>query len=127
MVEQRIWEGAGSGCHPIAGEEIMAEFVAVGPADEIAEGAVREYSVGGEEIAVARCDGDLYAFAALCTHAHAYLAEGYVDTDLCLIECPLHGGQFDLATGGVRALPPTEPIKTYPCRVVDGQLEVAVE
>lgn len=105
----------------------MTDFFAVGPANAIAEGDVREYTAGGTEIAIARCDGQFYAFAALCTHAHAYLAEGYVDTDMCVIECPLHGGQFDLATGAVRALPPTEPIKTYPVRVVDGQLEVAVE
>lgn len=104
----------------------MAEYVAVAPADAIAEGTVQAFVVGDVEIAVAQCEGSFYAFTNICSHEHAYLSEGEVDTDLCWIECPLHGAQFDLATGRVRALPATEPIETYPTRVVDGQVEVAL-
>ena len=105
----------------------MADFVPVVSADEIAEGTVQAFDVGGVEIAVAQCDGQFYAFTNICSHEHAYLSEGEVDTDDCVIECPLHGAQFDMATGRVRALPATEPIKTYPARVVDGQVEVAID
>src|SRR5919202_6837004 len=104
----------------------MADFVPVVSADEIAEGTVQAFDVGGVEIAVAQCDGALYAFTNICSHEHAYLSEGEVDTDECVIECPLHGARFDLATGAVRALPATEPLPTYPVRVVDGHVEVAI-
>ena len=105
----------------------MAEFVPVAGVDDIAEGTVQSFVVGDEEVAVARCDGGFYAFTNICSHAHAYLAEGEVDTDECVIECPLHGARFDLETGRVRALPATEPIRTFPVRIVDGQLAVAVD
>jgi 3-phenylpropionate/trans-cinnamate dioxygenase ferredoxin subunit len=105
----------------------MADFVPVVSADAIAEGTVQAFDVGGVEIAVAQCDGQFYAFTNICSHEHAYLSEGDVDTDECVIECPLHGARFDMATGRVRALPATEPITTYPTRVVDGQVEVAID
>ena len=104
----------------------MAEFVAVVGVDEIGEGDIRSFVVGGEEIAIARCDGEFYAITDICSHEHAYLSEGELDTDECVVECPLHGARFDLASGRVRALPATEPITTYPVRVNDGKIEVAV-
>ncbi len=103
----------------------MSEFVAVAAEDEISEGTIRSFVVEGEEVAIARCEGVLYAFTNICSHAHAYLSEGYLDTDDCTIECPLHGAVFDIATGRVRALPATEPIETYTARVIDGRVEVA--
>ncbi len=105
----------------------MADFVPVVSADAIVEGTVQAFDVGDIEIAVARCDGEFYAFTNICSHEHAYLSEGEVDPDECVIECPLHGARFDMATGRVRALPATEPIGTYPIRVVDGQVEVAID
>ncbi len=78
------------------------------------------------EIAVARCDGEVYAFSNICTHALAFLSEGDLDTDDCTIECPLHGARFDITTGKVRSLPATIPLPTYDVRIVDGQIEVAV-
>ncbi len=104
----------------------MAEFVPIAGVDEIAEGSVQAFVVGDEEIAVVRCDGEIYAVTNICSHEYAYLSEGEVDTDECVIECPLHGARFDLATGRVRALPATEPIKTFPVRINDGQIEVAI-
>ena len=105
----------------------MPNFERVAAVEEVAEGSAHSFIVGGEEIAIVRCEGELYAITNICSHAHAYLSEGEVDTDLCVIECPLHGARFDLASGRVRALPATEPIRTFEVRVVDGQIEVAVD
>src|SRR5688500_8698708 len=104
----------------------MAEYVRVATEEEIVEGTIHPFVVGDEEIAVARCDGDLYAINDICTHAYTHLSGGELDTDDCVVECPLHGARFSLRTGRVRALPATEPIKTYAVRVVDGQIEVAI-
>ena len=105
----------------------MTDFVAVAGADEIEDGTIHEFVVGGEEIAVVRCEGELYAITNICSHEYAHLSEGELDTDDCVIECPLHGARFDLASGRVRALPATEPIRTYEVRVVDGRVEVGIE
>lgn len=104
----------------------MSEYVAVAHVDDVPEGTIRGFVVEGKQIAIARCDGDFYAIDEICTHAHAYLSEGDIDTDMCTVECPLHGASFSLRTGRVRALPATEPIQTYPVQIVDGQVTVAV-
>ena len=54
----------------------MAEFVTVGDSDEVPEGEAMAFDVGGAEIAVARVDGQLYAFSDICTHRHCNLANG---------------------------------------------------
>ena len=105
----------------------MPEFIPVTTVDQIPEGTIRGFVVGGKQIAVACCDGELYAIDEICTHAHAYLSEGDVDTDDCTVGCPLHGARFALATGRVRALPATEPVNTYPVETRDGQIVVAVD
>ena len=105
----------------------MDDFVPVAAVDDIAEGTVQSFVVGDEEVALARCEGEFYAFTNICSHAHAYLSEGEVDTDECVIECPLHGARFDLETGRVRSLPATEPIRIFQVRIVGGQVEVAVD
>ena len=105
----------------------MAEYVAVAAEEEIPDGTIRSLDVGAVEGAVAHCAGEWYAVDNICSHAHAYLAEGELDTDDCLIECPLHVARFSLATGRVHSLPAAEPIATYPVRVVDGRVEVAVD
>jgi nitrite reductase/ring-hydroxylating ferredoxin subunit len=104
----------------------MPEFIPITTVDQIPEGTIRGFVVGGKQIAVACCDGEFYAIDEICTHAHAYLSEGEVDPDDCTIECPLHGARFALATGRVRALPATEPVNTYPLEIRDGQIAVAV-
>ena len=103
------------------------EYVRLAAADAIREGTVQAFEHGDSEIAVARCDGELYAFSNICTHALAFLSEGDLDTDDCTIECPLHGARFDITTGKVRSFPATIPLPTYAMRIVDGQIEVAVD
>jgi nitrite reductase/ring-hydroxylating ferredoxin subunit len=56
------------------------------------------------------------------THFH----EGSVDRVRCTVECPLHSTEFDLRTGEVLTPPATEPIATFPVRLVNDQVQVAV-
>ena len=44
------------------------------------------------------------------------LSEGYVEG--AVIECPWHGGRFDIASGAATCLPAAEPIATYAVAVV---------
>lgn len=43
------------------------------------------------------------------------------------IECPRHGARFDVTTGKVMRLPAVRPIRSYPTRVVGGEVEVELE
>jgi len=88
--------------------------------------ATARVELDGHAYALYNLDGALYCTDDRCTHQEASLADGDLDTRRCAIECPLHGSAFELATGNVLSLPATEPVATYPVRVVDGTIEVAV-
>ncbi len=101
----------------------MAEFVTVGDADDVPEGEARAFDVAGAEIAVARIQGQLYAFSDICTHRHCNLASGGDLQDFHL-ECECHGSVFDIRTGEVHNPPATEPLETFEVRETDGQIQV---
>ncbi|HKX05665.1 MAG TPA: Rieske 2Fe-2S domain-containing protein [Methylomirabilota bacterium] len=66
-------------------------------ADEIPEGRGKGLTVSGTEVAVFKCEGQLYVTQNWCPHAGAALAAGLVDGDA--VVCPGHGYRFDLKTG----------------------------
>jgi nitrite reductase/ring-hydroxylating ferredoxin subunit len=65
--------------------------------DEIGEGRGKVITVSGAEIAVFKCDGQLYATQGSCPHAGTALAAGTVEGGA--VVCPGHGYRFDLRTG----------------------------
>jgi naphthalene 1,2-dioxygenase system ferredoxin subunit len=81
--------------------------------------------VAGHELAVVRVGAELYCIDAICTHASGYLDEGVVDG--YEIECPLHGGRFDVRTGKPTQEPAELPIGTYPLRAEEGVVYVRVD
>ena len=103
----------------------MAEFVTVGSGQEIADGTAVAFAVGDEEVAVARVDGELYAFSDICTHRQCNLANGG-EIDGTTIGCECHGSVFSMETGEVVSPPATEPIAIFPVREVDGEIQVQV-
>ncbi len=74
---------------------------------------------GPVDIAVIRDDeGNWYALSDICSHGQVSLSDGEVEG--CLVECWLHGSQFDLRTGKPTALPATRPVPVYPVSI-DGE------
>jgi nitrite reductase/ring-hydroxylating ferredoxin subunit len=57
---------------------------------------------------------------SLCTHARAHLVDGHLEG--CVIECPKHNGRFNVRTGQAVRRPATDPLRTYPVKVVAGRL-----
>ncbi len=100
------------------------KWIQVGPASDLNEGAMVGLEHGDLQIAVYNVEGEFYATDNICTHAFALLTDGFLDGDI--IECPLHGGCFNVKTGAGQGSPISEDIKTYPVRVTDGTLEVRV-
>jgi 3-phenylpropionate/trans-cinnamate dioxygenase ferredoxin component len=103
----------------------MAEFVTVGRAEEVPEGEAVPFDAAGEEVAVTRIDGTLYAFSDICTHRRCNLATGG-EIDGTTIQCECHGSMFDMTTGAVVGPPAEEPLATYAVRDVDGDLQIEV-
>jgi nitrite reductase/ring-hydroxylating ferredoxin subunit len=82
-----------------------APFVAALPADELPPGQMRRVTFGDLDVLVAwACDG-IVAIDDRCPHMSAPLSLGVLEG--CLIDCPLHNGQFDLATGAATRMPTT--------------------
>lgn len=81
--------------------------------------------VRDREIAIYRlATGELRASDNRCTHEDASLADGWLDGGV--IECPLHGGRFDLATGRGLCSPIVDPLEVFPVKVMDGRIAVAI-
>ncbi len=100
-------------------------YTPVAHAADIRPGQVRALSVNGHRIVLCNVEGTFFATQDLCTHDGGPLGEGELfDHE---IECPRHGGRFDVRTGEVTALPPMFPIKTFPVKVEGGEVFVALE
>lgn len=103
----------------------MGEFLMVGAADAVAEGAAAAFEVEGTQIGVARVGGTLYAFSDVCTHQGCNLTSGG-DLEGTEITCECHGSMFSIDTGAVLDGPAVRPIETYQAREVDGQIQIEV-
>ena len=101
----------------------MTRFFSVGSLDRFPDSKVRRVFLDGHEIGVVQYNGNFYAFSNRCTHNDFQLHFGYIE-DGCLW-CPIHYGQFDLATGKAVGGPVTD-LKRYEVRVVDGDVQVGL-
>ncbi len=100
------------------------EFHAVAKLGELDVDEAMKVMVGRAEIALYNLGGEIYATDDICTHAYASLADGYVEGEL--IECPLHGGCFDIKTGKAMTPPVTDDLKVYEVKIDGEQILVGV-
>jgi nitrite reductase/ring-hydroxylating ferredoxin subunit len=100
-------------------------WVAVLSDDKLKPGEVGGAKVGEIDIAIYNIDGKFYATDNICSHAHALLSDGFLDGDV--IECPLHGGAFEVKTGKPVLAPACANIKTFPVRISGNQVQVRVD
>jgi 3-phenylpropionate/trans-cinnamate dioxygenase ferredoxin subunit len=92
-------------------------------AAHVEPGTVRVVQVDGRSLCVGLTeDGEWGAIDNVCTHDGGVLGEGELDGDA--VECPRHGGRFDLFSGRVLALPPVRAVSAYEVRVEDGAVMV---
>jgi nitrite reductase/ring-hydroxylating ferredoxin subunit len=94
----------------------MAEVRDIGPGEMVAK------DLGKCHIAIFNIDGTFFATDNICPHAYALLSDGWLDNDV--VECPLHGGQFNVRTGKALCEPADCDLRVYPVRIEDGNVEV---
>lgn len=71
--------------------------------------------VGNDPVVLINLDGSFYALSDVCTHQDASLSDGEVIGDE--IECPLHGGAFEIKTGMPANFPVVVPVETFDVKV----------
>jgi nitrite reductase/ring-hydroxylating ferredoxin subunit len=76
-------------------------------------------------LAVYNVDGTYYVTDDECTHAKASLSDGLLEGTV--IECPVHGGQFDVVTGKALKGPCFKQLRIYPVKLVDDQVHIESE
>ena len=82
---------------------------------EIADGEMKEISVGGTPILLTRVQGKVSAIGARCTHYGAPLAEGALVGDKII--CPWHHACFNARSGEMVEPPAFDSLPNYPLRV----------
>jgi naphthalene 1,2-dioxygenase ferredoxin component len=100
-------------------------WITVARRPDLAEGGVLGVTAGGHDIAIYDIGGEIFATDNVCTHAHAYLSDGWLEGDV--IECPLHGGRFEARTGKGLGAPITCDLRAFQVRLVGDEIQVRLE
>ena len=104
---------------------MSGSFVRAAALAELPPGTLGRAEVNGRRILLANVDGEIFAADEMCTHEDASLYRGALHG--ACVSCPLHGSRFDLRTGRPLEEPATEPLRTYPVEVRDGNILVCVD
>jgi nitrite reductase/ring-hydroxylating ferredoxin subunit len=99
-------------------------WVEVAKVGDIEEDDAKQVKIGDLCIAIFNVDGAHYATGDVCTHAHAFLSEGYIQDGK--VECPLHQGVFSIKTGKALNPPVTKDLETFATKVEGDTILVAV-
>lgn len=110
----------------------------VGKIGEMKNGTMKEISVDGREILLARVDDQYYATDNRCPHMGGNLSQGKLEGTV--VTCPKHNSQFDLKNGRVvrwlkgsgfvsavgKALKSPRPLITYNVKVQDDNILIEI-
>jgi len=101
-----------------------AEFERVAELGDLTEGQpVGVALADGEPICLVLVGDEVFALADRCSHADYPMSDGEL-VDEYVIECVLHGAQFDIRTGEVVEDPATEALALYEVKVDEGAVWV---
>jgi naphthalene 1,2-dioxygenase system ferredoxin subunit len=97
--------------------------IKVAAVDDVPDDGTLQVVCGNEPVCLYNLGGKIHATHDTCTHGQASLADGFIDGEN--IECPLHQGLFNIATGRAVGVPCHTDIKVYPVKIEDGAIYVA--
>lgn len=92
------------------------------PAHELAHGRAKRVEVDGKAVMVYREGSEVYAIAAVCSHAGGPLEQGRIEG--CRVQCPWHDSVFDLRDGSIVHGPATSPQAAFDARISGNEVEV---
>lgn len=101
----------------------MDNWVDVGKEHDFAEG-LHMKAIGRRQVVIARLNGRLFAFDALCPHAQGPMERSEIEG--AIVTCPLHAWRFDLERNG-KELHGYRSLATFELKVADGRVLVDVQ
>lgn len=105
--------------------EMTEHFVTVAKKGYLEPGELMYVEVDDEPVCLINLNGELHALNDTCTHEDASLADGEIDGDE--IECPMHGGAFNILTGAPTSFPVVVPIEKYLVRIEGDDVQISVK
>ena len=102
---------------------MTGEFEKIAAISELVEskGVVRK--LGGDDIALVKLRGSIYAFINVCPHQHTPLIDRYAgQIDGNKPTCSMHGWTYDIETG--KCLNEGGKLRTFKVKVEDGAVFV---
>ncbi len=103
----------------------MTQWIDACGTEDIDEEDLIAWEYGGHDFAIYKTKKGFFVTDLMCTHEAESLEYGLV-TD-CVIECPLHGGRFDICTGKALSAPVSVDLGTYAVKVEGSRVFVQVE
>jgi nitrite reductase/ring-hydroxylating ferredoxin subunit len=101
----------------------MADFIEVARLDDIPPGTGTCVTVGGKDVALFNVEGAIYAMEDSCLHQGLSLGTSKLEGNV--VTCRGHGWRYNVTTGKTLHVP-DYGVATYPVKVVDGKIMVAV-
>lgn len=116
----------------------MVEYSEVLKAGEMKNGEMREISVRGKSVLLAKVNDKFYAANNICPHMGGKLAKGTLKNTI--VTCPRHASQFDLKDGHVvhwtdwsgaklvvsKIFRSPRPLQTYPVKLEGDRVLVEI-
>ncbi len=103
---------------------MSTQWIDIAAADAVPPGDVIGVETAGLDIALFDVEGTIHATDSSCTHGDGRLCDGFLEGHE--IECPLHQGKFDVRTGKATYAPADKPVRSYPVKIENGRIWLAV-
>jgi uncharacterized membrane protein/nitrite reductase/ring-hydroxylating ferredoxin subunit len=105
---------------PIPGADSV--FVPIMAAQQLRERETLRVEIGGQVMAIAKIDNQLFAFQEFCTHRFGPLSEGKFEG--FNVQCPWHNSCFDVRTGKVTKGPAKVDLKIFKVEMREGKVGI---
>ncbi|HEY5648128.1 MAG TPA: Rieske (2Fe-2S) protein, partial [Nitrospiria bacterium] len=102
----------------------MEVFVTVARTEDFPSGECRVVEVENIEVALINREGSFFAVDNVCPHQGGPLGQGDVENGTII--CPWHGWRFNIENGE-KTNNPELKVKTYPVRVENGEVKIALK
>lgn len=99
------------------------QFVDVCALEAVAPGCALAVRIRERDVALFNVEGSVHAIENACLHAGSALAGG----NFCgrIVTCRAHGWRYDVTTGAL-VVAPSHTVATFPVKVSEGRVFVAV-
>lgn len=96
--------------------------------EDLPEGRSKVFEVAGLALVAARSGAAVFVLEDRCSHDDGEFEDARIlpAENGGEIECPRHGGRFDLATGRATRMPAVAPVECFPAGVSDGRVWVEI-